>query len=53
MECLGVPADKIRVTYNGVDESFKPLAKNKDELQRRYKIDKKFFFSLGLVPRKD
>jgi glycosyltransferase involved in cell wall biosynthesis len=54
IEYLGISQNKIKVIYLGVDDVFKPIDKEKLNLVRqKYNINKKYFFSLGLVPRKN
>ena len=54
IECLGISPNKIRVTYMGVDEQFNPINKEKcGAIREKYKIEEKYIFSLGQVPRKN
>jgi glycosyltransferase involved in cell wall biosynthesis len=55
LEFFDVSSDKIKVIYLGVDERFKPI-KNGEDLEfikKKYGLNKKYFFSLGQVPRKN
>jgi len=47
--------EKIRVVYNGVDERFSPISDMKLllDVRRKYNVSKKYFFSVGGVPRKN
>jgi len=54
IELLGVKKEKIKVTYLGVDDNFKPIEeKDCGGIRKKYGLDGKFIFSLGQVPRKN
>ncbi len=50
-----IPSEKIKVIYEGVDEIYRKI-EDEDMLtsvSKKYGINKKFFFALGQVPRKN
>lgn len=55
LENFDVSPEKIKVVYNGVDERFMPVSDMKllSAVRRKYNIQKKYFFSVGGVPRKN
>ncbi len=51
---LNAPEEKITVIYNGVEQN--PIIPSEEKIKpflSRYKINKPFFFCLGMVPRKN
>lgn len=55
IEHFPIVADKIKVIYLGVDERFGQKANQETilSIKKRYGILKKYFFSVGAVPRKN
>ncbi|MFQ6014412.1 MAG: glycosyltransferase family 4 protein [Anaerolineae bacterium] len=56
VELLGIPAEKVKVVYAGVDERFRPIVDGAllAEVRARYALNFSFILSLGtLEPRKN
>ena len=51
----GVPESKVKTILLGVDEAFKPLPGEEKiaKFKEKFGLNKPFFFSLGIVPRKN
>ena len=54
-QCYTIPADKIDVIYNGVNENFHPINANKiAQVKKQYSLDCDYFIYIGaLLPRKN
>ena len=55
LELTGVPEDKVKVIYEGVDEHFLKLPSNKlEEFRNKYKLDQPYILYVGSIhPRRN